>query len=70
MELYREMASIVIKYEVMASNTCEVCGNEGYISVYDKWRRARCDEHHGETEEIIPTSQDLDDSLPSPVQEE
>jgi hypothetical protein len=64
MELYREMGSIVLKYEVEASNTCEICGTEGYVSTNDRAMRARCEEHRGEIDIPIPTFQDKDDSLP------
>lgn len=62
MELYREMGSIVLKYEIEASNTCEICGAEGYVSTNDRTMRARCDEHRGEIEIPIPTFQGTDDS--------
>lgn len=45
MELYREMGSIVLKYEIESENTCDICGDEGYIRKDGGIYRARCDQH-------------------------
>jgi hypothetical protein len=45
MEKYREMGSVVLKYEIESENTCDICGQEGYIHKDGGYYRARCEEH-------------------------
>jgi hypothetical protein len=70
MKKYAEMSSIVLKYETESSNTCDVCGLEGYISSNYRIMEARCDEHRSEDYRITPTFQDLGGSLPEENQEQ
>ena len=63
MSKYAEMNSIVLKYEIESSNTCDVCGGEGYISNNYSVKQARCEEHRTEEYLITPTSPGLGDFL-------